>query len=214
MDAAVAGRLVSIFLEVVVAPAFEPDALAILAGKPNLRLVVDPVLADDGPGPRARPDRLDPQRRRRRPRHGARTPSPDDPAGLDRRDPARARPTPSSRDLDLAWRLVRGVTSNAIVLVRDRRLIGHGLGPDVAGRRGPRRRRPGPAPTPAPAALAGAACASDAFYPFADAVEVCLAAGVTAFAQPGGSVRDDEVVAVADAAGATMLMTGTRHFRH
>jgi phosphoribosylaminoimidazolecarboxamide formyltransferase / IMP cyclohydrolase len=63
-------------------------------------------------------------------------------------------------------------------------------------------------------ALDGAACASDAFYPFADAVEVCLAAGVTAFAQPGGSKRDAEVIEAVDAAGGTMLMTGTRHFRH
>ncbi len=60
----------------------------------------------------------------------------------------------------------------------------------------------------------GAACASDAFYPFADAVEVCLAAGVTAFVQPGGSKNDADVIAVADAAGATMLLTGVRHFRH
>ena len=60
----------------------------------------------------------------------------------------------------------------------------------------------------------GAACASDAFYPFPDAVEVCLAAGVTAFAQPGGSMRDAEAIAAADAAGATMLLTGVRHFRH
>ena len=67
---------------------------------------------------------------------------------------------------------------------------------------------------PATTRLAGAACASDAFYPFPDAVEVCLEAGVTAFAQPGGSVRDAEVVAAVDAAGATMLLTGTRHFRH
>jgi phosphoribosylaminoimidazolecarboxamide formyltransferase/IMP cyclohydrolase len=62
--------------------------------------------------------------------------------------------------------------------------------------------------------LLGAACASDAFYPFPDAVEVCLAAGVTAFAQPGGSVRDADAIAAADAAGATMLLTGVRHFRH
>ena len=61
---------------------------------------------------------------------------------------------------------------------------------------------------------AGAACASDAFYPFPDAVEVCLEAGVTAFVQPGGSVRDAEVIAAADAAGAVMLLTGRRHFRH
>ena len=60
----------------------------------------------------------------------------------------------------------------------------------------------------------GAVCASDAFYPFADALEVCAAAGVTAFVQPGGSQRDAEVTAAADAAGAAMLLTGVRHFRH
>jgi phosphoribosylaminoimidazolecarboxamide formyltransferase/IMP cyclohydrolase len=64
------------------------------------------------------------------------------------------------------------------------------------------------------ASTAGAACASDAFFPFPDAVEVCLAAGVSAFVQPGGSVRDAEAIAVVDAAGGTMLITGTRHFRH
>jgi phosphoribosylaminoimidazolecarboxamide formyltransferase/IMP cyclohydrolase len=57
-------------------------------------------------------------------------------------------------------------------------------------------------------------CASDAFYPFPDAVEVCTAAGVTAFVQPGGSQRDAEVIAAADAGGAVMLFTGVRHFRH
>ena len=65
-----------------------------------------------------------------------------------------------------------------------------------------------------PDATVGAACASDAFFPFPDAVEACLAAGVRAFAQPGGSVRDAEAVATVDAAGGTMLITGTRHFRH
>ena len=64
------------------------------------------------------------------------------------------------------------------------------------------------------AAIAGSACASDAFFPFTDALDVCLAAGATAFVQPGGSVRDAEVVATAESAGATMLLTGTRHFRH
>jgi phosphoribosylaminoimidazolecarboxamide formyltransferase/IMP cyclohydrolase len=63
-------------------------------------------------------------------------------------------------------------------------------------------------------ATVGAACASDAFYPFPDAVEACLSAGVGAFVQPGGSVRDAETIAVVDAAGATMLITGVRHFRH
>jgi phosphoribosylaminoimidazolecarboxamide formyltransferase/IMP cyclohydrolase len=62
--------------------------------------------------------------------------------------------------------------------------------------------------------VVAAVCASDAFYPFPDALEVCAAAGVTAFVQPGGSQRDAEVIAAADKAGATMLLTGVRHFRH
>ena len=65
-----------------------------------------------------------------------------------------------------------------------------------------------------PEVLEGAACASDAFFPFPDAIEVCLRAGVTAFVQPGGSLRDAEAIATVDAAGATMLVTGIRHFRH
>ena len=63
-------------------------------------------------------------------------------------------------------------------------------------------------------ATVGAACASDAFYPVPDAIEACLDAGVTAFIQPGGSMRDQEAIATVDAAGATMLITGVRHFRH
>ena len=112
-----------------------------------------------------------------------------------------------------AWRLVRGVTSNAIVLVRDRRLIGMGSGQTsrVDAARGAVAQARAYA---GEATLIGASCSSDAFYPFADAVEVCLAAGVTAFAQPGGSMRDAEVVAAVDAVGGAMLMTGTRHFRH
>ena len=116
-------------------------------------------------------------------------------------------------DLDLAWRLVRGVTSNAIVLVRDRRLIGIGSGQtsrvDAARQ----------AVDKAHAMLGdgsrgGAAARPTPSIPFPDAVEVCLAAGVTAFVQPGGSMRDAEVVAAADRVGATMLLTGVRHFRH
>jgi phosphoribosylaminoimidazolecarboxamide formyltransferase/IMP cyclohydrolase len=211
VDARVAEALVSIFLEVVVAPAFEDAALAILATKANLRLVVDPRLAVDEPGPAPEPTASI------RTAGGAvlvtaPDASADDPTTwtvATRRAPSDA----ESLDLELAWRLVRGVTSNAIVLVRDRRLIGMGSGQtsrvDAAhGAVAQARAYAGEA------ALAGAACASDAFYPFADAVEACLAAGATAFAQPGGSVRDAEVVAAVDAVGGTMLMTGTRHFRH
>ena len=117
------------------------------------------------------------------------------------------------RDLDLAWRLVRGVTSNAIVLVRDGALIGLGSGQTSrvdAARQAVEKARA----IAGEAALRGAACASDAFYPFPDGVEVCLAAGVTAFVQPGGSMRDADVIAAVEDAGATMLLTGVRHFRH
>jgi phosphoribosylaminoimidazolecarboxamide formyltransferase / IMP cyclohydrolase len=117
------------------------------------------------------------------------------------------------RDLELAWRLVRAVTSNAIVLVRDRALIGLGSGQtsrvDAA-----RQAVEKAGAIHGEAAVRGAACASDAFYPFPDGVDVCIEAGVSAFVQPGGSMRDAEVVAAAENAGATMLVTGVRHFRH
>jgi phosphoribosylaminoimidazolecarboxamide formyltransferase/IMP cyclohydrolase len=211
VDAPTAEGLVGLFLEVVVAPGFGDDARRILGAKPNLRLVVDPGLAGNRP-----PKGADPLGAIRTAGGavliGAPDTIPDDPATW---QVATTRPPTDAerRDLDLAWRLVRGVTSNAIVLVRDGRLIGFGSG--QTSRVNAARQAVDKARAIAGAdALRGAACASDAFYPFPDAVEVCLEAGVTAFVQPGGSVRDADVVAVADAAGAAMLITGVRHFRH
>jgi phosphoribosylaminoimidazolecarboxamide formyltransferase/IMP cyclohydrolase len=211
VDASTAEGLASLFLEVVVAPGFEEAARTVLAAKANLRLVVDPSLGgEEAP---AAPDPLGAIRTA----GGAvlvSTPdsAPDDPAAW--QVVSRRAPTDVERnDLDLAWRLVRGVTSNAIVLVRDGRLIGFGAGQTSrvdAARQAVEKARA----IAGAEALVGAACASDAFYPFPDAVEACLEAGVTAFVQPGGSMRDAEVIAVADAAGATMLVTGVRHFRH
>jgi phosphoribosylaminoimidazolecarboxamide formyltransferase/IMP cyclohydrolase len=211
VDGPTAEGLAGLFLEVVVAPVFGEDARRILGAKQNLRLVVDPGLADDDP-----PSAPDPLGSIRTAGGavliGAPDSSPDDPATW---QVATTRPPTDAerRDLDLAWRLVRGVTSNAIVLVRDRRLIGFGSGQtsrvDAARQAVDKARAIAGAE-----ALRGAACASDAFYPFPDAVEVCLEAGVTAFVQPGGSMRDADVIAVADKAGATMLVTGVRHFRH
>jgi len=211
VDRTVAERLASIFLEVVVAPAFDPAALEVLATKPNLRLVLDPALGGDtAPAP------PDPTGSLRTAGGAVLVTAPDtardDPAGwavATRRAPSDA----ERRDLDLAWRLVRGVTSNAIVLVRDGMLIGIGSG--QTSRVDAARQAVAKATALLGAdRLVGAACASDAFYPFPDAVEVCLTAGVTAFAQPGGSLRDADAIAAADAAGATMLLTGVRHFRH
>jgi phosphoribosylaminoimidazolecarboxamide formyltransferase/IMP cyclohydrolase len=202
VDGPLAERLASMFLEVVLAAAFDPDARRILATRVNLRLLQDPgitqpaipsielrsaggaVLATDADV------------------------APDDAAAW-RLATSRAPSAAERADLELAWRVCRHVHSNAIVLVRDGALVGVGAGQmsrvDSATlavmKAGAERAR-------------GAACASDAFYPFPDAVEVCLAAGISAYVQPGGSQRDAEVINSAERAGATMLLTGVRHFRH
>ncbi len=211
VDAATAEGLAAIFLEVVVAPSYSQEALAILARKTNLRLLEDPILgsAQAAPAP-------DPLGSIRVAGGGVLVTAPDvlpdDPATW-KLVTSRAPTDQEKRDLDLAWRLCRGVVSNAIVLVKDGMEIGLGSGQtsrvDAA--------RQAVAKAIAfhgPDSLLGAACGSDAFYPFPDAVQVCLDAGVTAYAQPGGSVRDAEVIEVAEKAGAAMLVTGVRHFRH
>jgi phosphoribosylaminoimidazolecarboxamide formyltransferase/IMP cyclohydrolase len=213
VDAELASRLASIFLEVVVAPGFEDEALKVLAAKSGLRLLVEESLGSAGDRGTTPPD----QTGSIRTAGGAVLVSSadvlnDDPATW-RTVTSRAPTAAELADLELAWRLVRGVTSNAIVLVKDRALVGMGSGQtsrvDAARQAVDKARR-----ILGDEVLAGASCASDAFYPFADAVEACLEAGVTAFVQPGGSVRDAEIVAVAEAARAAMLVTGVRHFRH
>ncbi len=236
VTAEVAEGLASIFLEIVVAPAYSRAAREILAAKPGLRLLVDRELDEEGAA-RVTDAKDAPPERAADAAHGpaahaAPHPDPigairtaggavlvtapdiiqDDPAGW--RVATLRSPRPDEmRDLDLAWRLCRGVTSNAIVLVKGGMLVGLGSGQASrvdAARQAVEKARA----ILGPDALAGAACASDAFFPFPDAVQACLDAGVTAFVQPGGSVRDGEAVAAADAAGATMLITGVRHFRH
>ena len=216
-----ARALNEIFLEVVVAPAFTPDALEILAAKPNLRLVVDRSLgaaAAAGPG-EGRPDgtiRVDYVGSVRTAGGAVLVGAPDD--GVD--DPtewvtltSRGPDSREQADLELAWRLVRGVVSNAIVLVRDGQLVGLGSGQvsrvDACRQAVDKAER-----LHAPVGARGAVAASDAFFPFADGPEILLQAGVTAIVQPGGSVRDAEVLAAVERAGATMLITARRHFRH
>ena len=111
-------------------------------------------------------------------------------------------------DLAFAWRACRAVKSNAILLASGGASVGVGMGQVnrvdscrlAVERAGDR--------------AAGSVAASDAFFPFADGPQVLLDAGVTAIVQPGGSMRDEEVVAAAQAAGVTMYLTGTRHFAH
>ncbi len=111
-------------------------------------------------------------------------------------------------DLILAWRVCARTTSNAIVIARDGAAVGVGAGQQS------RVVAAGIATTKAGELTRGAAAASDAFFPFADGLDALTSAGVTSVVQPGGSVRDQEVIDAADAAGIVMLMTGERHFRH
>ena len=213
----VARALTELFLEVVVAPSFDPDALSVLAEKPNLRLVEDPGVATGSPAPRSdgsiTVDYLGGIRSAGGAiLVGALDDSIDDPiqwVTLTSRAPTAT----EAADLDLAWRLVRGVVSNAIVLVRDGQLIGLGSGQvsrvDACRQAVAKAER-----LHAPHGARGAVAASDAFFPFADGPQLLLDAGVTAIVQPGGSVRDAEVLAAVDAAGGAMFITARRHFRH
>jgi phosphoribosylaminoimidazolecarboxamide formyltransferase/IMP cyclohydrolase len=201
VDRPLADALTSLFLEVVVAAGFDPDALAVLAAKPELRLLVDPTIAQ--------PTVVAPELRSA---GGAllvadSDVTADDPAAW--ATVSQRSPDPDEwADLGFAWRVVRHVKSNAIVLAKERALVGVGAGQMS------RVQSARIAVEQAGARASGAACASDAFFPFADGVEVCLAAGVTAVVEPGGSKRDEEVVAAVDRHGAALVFTGRRHFRH
>jgi phosphoribosylaminoimidazolecarboxamide formyltransferase / IMP cyclohydrolase len=219
VDQALAEKLVSIFLEVVVAPAYDESALAVLASKPNLRLVVDPSLdasASRGGTTSRGLLAVDYLGAIRTAGGGVLVTAPDilpdDPSGwtcVTSREPDDR----ERADLDLAWRLCRSVVSNAIVLVRDGMLVGLGSGQvsrvDACRQAVEKARQ-----FQGDAGARGAVAASDAFFPFPDGPEGLLAGGVTAIVQPGGSVRDAEVLVAVEAAGAAMLVTGTRHFRH
>ena len=200
---AMAEQVAEVFTEVIVAPGYDPAALEILTAKKNLRiLIAEPVPA----GPRAE----------NRPISGGMLLQTADRIDADGDDPAQwtlacGDPVDDATlgDLVFAWRAVRSAKSNAILLAADGAAVGIGMGQvnrvDAArlavARAGEERVR-------------GAVAASDAFFPFPDGLEVLTEAGVRAVVQPGGSVRDEEVIAAARAAGATMYLTGTRHFYH
>jgi phosphoribosylaminoimidazolecarboxamide formyltransferase/IMP cyclohydrolase len=193
-----AEALAPVFTEVVVAPTFDEDALAVLTAKKNLRLLGAPP-----PGPAA----LD-----LRTIDGGLLVQQADRVSLDRdgwQVVTAAEPTPEQwRDLSFAWLVCAAVSSNAIVLARDGRALGIGAGQQnrVDSAR--------IAATKADGRAAGGVAASDAFFPFRDGLDVVAEAGVRAVIQPGGSVRDDEVIAAADQHGIAMVFTGERHFRH
>jgi phosphoribosylaminoimidazolecarboxamide formyltransferase/IMP cyclohydrolase len=204
VDDATAQALAETFLEAVIAPAFAPGALQLLAAKKNLRLLeAGPALASPQAKPRAQME--------------ARGVS----GGLllqdkDAREPAlewkvvskRAPTAEEEKALRFAWRVCKHVKSNAIVFSSGDRLLAAGGGQTsrvdsvkIAAARGGE-------------ALKGSAVASDAFFPFRDGLDEAARAGATCVIQPGGSVRDAEIIAAADQHGMAMVVTGVRHFRH
>ncbi len=201
VPASLAGPLAERFVEVLHAPGFAPQVLETLGCEEH----APPRHA----GAQARDSRRArvPPRDRRPPRPGSRQRE-RRPVGHGRRHAPEAPTEEQWGDLLFAWRVAKHVRSNAIVLAHALTTVGVGAGQQS--RVDAARLAVEKAVTP----VVGAVCASDAFFPFADGVELLLAAGVSAFIQPGGSVRDDEVIAAVEAAGAVMVMTGRRHFRH
>jgi len=202
VDAACADAVSSLFVECVVAPSFDAEAIELLGRKKNLRVLAGTARWNEGG--------MDYKRVRGGLLVQDRCPAPTAKAKWDtvtKRAPTRE----EHRDLSFAWRAVASVKSNAIVLVRDGATIGIGAGQmsrvDASFLAAHKAQTAGHA-------TQGAAVGSDAFFPFRDGIDQAAAAGVTAIVQPGGSVRDAEVIAAADEQGIAMIFTGIRLFRH
>jgi phosphoribosylaminoimidazolecarboxamide formyltransferase / IMP cyclohydrolase len=215
VDEACARALSKQFIEVLLAPAFAPEALEVLTQKKNVRLLELSDWPEPAGGLEAKPviggllvqDRDEVSET------------------VDRMSVMTAKQPSDSdwQDMRFAWQVCRHVRSNAIVIARDGATIGIGAGQmsrvDAVriaiekAQAGDHEEAGADSAAGAPQ-LAGASLASDAFFPFADGPQLAIDAGVTAIIQPGGSVRDEEVVAAADAANVTMVATGIRHFRH
>ncbi|MGH3648428.1 MAG: bifunctional phosphoribosylaminoimidazolecarboxamide formyltransferase/IMP cyclohydrolase [Micromonosporaceae bacterium] len=201
VTAALAEQIAEIFTEVVVAPEFEPAALELLTKKKNLRLLRAAKVPRGGVETRPISGGLLMQTRDAIDAPG------DAPSAwqLVAGEPA---DEATLADLEFAWRAVRAVKSNAILLASGGATVGAGMGQVnrvdscrlAVSRAGER--------------AAGSVAASDAFFPFPDGSQVLIEAGVRAIVQPGGSIRDDQVIAACKEAGVTLYLTGTRHFFH
>jgi phosphoribosylaminoimidazolecarboxamide formyltransferase/IMP cyclohydrolase len=200
VEADLAKEMAETFLECVIAPDYTADALALLAAKKGLRLLKGEI----GTGTPAELDLRSVAGGLLVQTRDATTTPASAGRAVSRRPPS----DKELRDLDFAWRVAKHVKSNAIVFVADGRTIGIGAG--QMSRVDSVRIAVSKARVP----LAGSVLASDAFFPFRDGVDEAAKAGVTAIVEPGGSVRDQEVVAAADERDIAMVFTGERHFRH
>ena len=199
VDAPAALAMKELFVECIIAPGFTEESVGILSTKKNVRLVEMPDL------------NIEPDFELRSVNRGVLIQSVDlgDPESTEWKVVSRRAPTEEEWEaLRFAWKACQHVKSNAIVLAQGNATVGIGGGQPnrvdcvrIAVQRAGERTR-------------GAVMASDAFFPFADSVQVAAEAGVMAVIHPGGSVRDQESIAAADAAGMAMVLTGVRHFRH
>jgi phosphoribosylaminoimidazolecarboxamide formyltransferase/IMP cyclohydrolase len=198
VPAELAEALASVFTEVIVAPSIDDEALTILTEKKNLRVLT-------GPAPYGAAVDI-------RSIDGGLLVQEVDTVSVDRsawRVVTTRQPTEHQwADLQFAWMVCAAVSSNAIVYAKDMQAFGIGAGQQnrldsarIAAERSAGR-------------ASGGVCASDAFFPFRDGLDAAASAGIRAVIQPGGSVRDDEVIAAADEHGITMVFTAERHFRH
>ena len=211
LDAEAAEEIAKVFTEVIIAPGASPEAEAIIAGKKNLRLLV----TDGTPDPRA------PGLTAKTVSGGLLVQSRDNGAVDDLELQVVTKRAPSEAelaDLTFAFRVAKHVKSNAIVYARGAATVGIGAGQmsrvdssRIAARKA---QDAAEAAGSAEPATKGSVVASDAFFPFADGLLSAVEAGATAVIQPGGSMRDQDVIDAADEAGITMVFTGMRHFRH
>ncbi|MCV6586227.1 MAG: bifunctional phosphoribosylaminoimidazolecarboxamide formyltransferase/IMP cyclohydrolase [Marinibacterium sp.] len=211
LDLETAQAITGIFTEVVIAPDADDDAIAVFAAKPNLRLLLTGALAD----PR------EPGLTIRQVSGGMLVQDKDTGhvAPQDLRVVTKAQPSDAQMaDMQFAWKVAKHVKSNAIVYVRDGATVGVGAGQMsrvdsalIAAKKAERMAEALGLDAPL---TQGSVVASDAFFPFADGLMEAAAAGAVCVIQPGGSMRDDEVIAAADEAGLAMVLTGMRHFRH
>jgi phosphoribosylaminoimidazolecarboxamide formyltransferase/IMP cyclohydrolase len=200
IDEATAVKMKEIFLEIIIAPSFTQEALDVLTTKKNLRLLTVPMNKQEQP--EAMLTSI----------HGGLLVQDEDHFGLEDATisiPTKREPTEAEWEaLKVAWKVVKHVKSNAIVLANGQMTVGVGAGQmnrvgaaDIAIKQASER-------------IEGAVMGSDAFFPMGDTVELAGKAGVTAIIQPGGSIRDEESIEMANKYGIAMVMTGVRHFKH
>lgn len=198
LDEATAKEITSIFIEAVIAPSYDVKALDVLKKKKDLRVVEQPVDVETGPQLKHVSGGMLIQER------DALLLRQDEMKVVTKKKPSEG----EMEDLIFAWKVVKHAKSNAIVVAKERQAIGIGAGQmsrvdstEIAIKKAGDKAR-------------GAVLASDAFFPFADNVQKAADAGIKAIIQPGGSIRDAEVIEAADKSGIAMVFTGVRHFRH